>query len=42
MARRHKLSGGKSRRMFTKHASHPHPMNGLTGAGGPMRGGIRL
>lgn len=40
--RRHKLSRGKSRRMFTKHASHPHPMNGLTGAGGPMRGGIRL
>lgn len=39
MARRHKLSGGKSRRMFTKHASHPHPMNMM---GAPMRGGIRL
>jgi len=40
--KRHRLSGGKSRRMFTKHASYPHPMNALTGAGGPMRGGIRL
>lgn len=40
--KRKRLSGGKSRRMFTKHAMHPHPMNALTGAGGPMRGGIRL
>lgn len=40
--KRRPISGGKSRRMFTKHASHPHPMNSLTGAGGPMRGGIRL
>lgn len=42
MAKRHKLSNRRSRRMFTKHAVHPHPMNGLTGPGGPMRGGIRL
>jgi len=40
--KRKKLSYGKSKRMFTKHASHPHPMNALSGAGGPMRGGIRL
>lgn len=39
MARRHKLSRGKSRRMFTKHASRPHPLNLM---GSPMRGGIRL
>lgn len=37
--KRRPLSGGKSRRMFTKHASHPHPKNTLAG---PMRGGIRL
>ena len=37
--RRHKLSLGKSRRMFSRHASHPHPKNF---AGMPMRGGIRL
>lgn len=42
MARRHKMSLHKSRKMFSKHAVHPHPMNNLTGAGGPMRGGIRL
>lgn len=40
--KRHKLSLHRSKKMFTRHASHPHPMNGLTGAGGPMRGGIRL
>lgn len=40
--KRRPLSSGKSRRMFTKHASHPHPKNALTGFGGPMRGGIRL
>lgn len=38
MARRKKLSLGKSRRMFTRHASHPHPFN----MAAPMRGGIRL
>lgn len=42
MSRRHKLSLRKSRKMFSRHASRPHPMNNLTGAGGPMRGGIRL
>lgn len=42
MRKRFKLSNGKSRRMFSKHAVHPHPMNNLTGPGGPMRGGIRL
>lgn len=41
MAKRRSLSAGKSRHMFTKHASHPHPKNGLM-TGGPMRGGIRL
>lgn len=40
--RRHKLPLRKSKRMFSKHSSHPHPMNMLSGAGGPMRGGIRL
>lgn len=42
--KRHKLSRGRSSRMFTKHALSVHPRNGvrLTGPGGPMRGGIRL
>lgn len=40
MGRRHKLSLGKSRRMFTRHASRPHPKNMMSG--GLMRGGIRL
>jgi len=39
--RRHKLSMRKSKRMFSRNTL-PHPMNGLTGPGGPMRGGIRL
>ena len=42
MAKRRGMSLRKSKRLFTKHAVHPHPMNALTGAGGPMRGGIRL
>lgn len=42
MSKRHRIPLNKSRRHFTKHAVHPHPMNGLTGSGGPMRGGIRL
>lgn len=42
MARRHKLGLNHSRKMFTKHAVHPHPMNMLSSVGGPMRGGIRL
>jgi hypothetical protein len=37
--RRHKLSGGKSRRMFSKSGSHTHVKN-IRAA--PMRGGIRL
>lgn len=37
--RRHKLSLGRSRKMFTRHASHSHPLNT---APMPMRGGIRL
>lgn len=40
--KRHKLSMRRSKRMFTKHAQHAHPFNGLSGPGGPMRGGIRL
>lgn len=44
MARRKKLSLGRSKRMFTRGAQHVHPLNSgvLTGPGGPMRGGIRL
>lgn len=37
--RRKKLSLGKSRKMFTRHASNPHPYNVMAA---PMRGGIRL
>lgn len=40
--RRKKLSLNHSKKMFSRHASHPHPMNMLTGMSGPMRGGIRL
>lgn len=41
--KRHKLSKGKSRRMFTKHASHVHKRNLPPGPGrSVMRGGIRL
>lgn len=44
MGRRHKLSMGNSKRMFTRNAQRVHPRNGgvMTGPGGPMRGGIRL
>lgn len=38
--RRYKLSLGKSKRMFTKHAMHPHPKNFIFGS--VMRGGGRL
>lgn len=38
--RRHKLSGGKSKRMFRKHADLMHKKNVPKRA--PMRGGIRL
>ena len=37
--RRSRLSYRKSRKMFTRHARHPHPKNMVAG---PMRGGIRL
>ena len=36
--KRHPLSRGKSKRMFSRHAS-PHPKNLMSA---PMRGGIRL
>lgn len=39
--RRHKMSNYKSRKMFTRHASHPHRMN-MVSTSGAMRGGIRL
>lgn len=44
MARRHRLGRRHSERMFTRNALRVHPRNVavLTGAGGPMRGGIRL
>lgn len=40
---RHKISGRKSRKMFSKHADKTHRRN-MPGVprGGPMRGGIRL
>jgi len=38
--RRHKIANHKSKRMFTKHAMHPHPKNFSVGS--VMRGGIRL
>lgn len=37
--RRSRLPLRKSRKMFTRHAKHPHPKNFAVG---PMRGGIRL
>lgn len=37
--RRHKMSRGKSRRTFTKHAVRKNKKNFR---GAPMRGGIRL
>lgn len=37
--RRHKMSRGKSRRSFTRGATHTNRRNV---AGNPMRGGIRL
>lgn len=44
MRKRHGLSRGRSKRMFTKSAQSVHPFNSgvMTGPGGPMRGGIRL
>lgn len=42
MRKRHAMSRGRSKRVFTHNAIRVHPKNMLTGAGGPMRGGIRL
>lgn len=42
MAKRRRMSSSGSKRLFSRTANRVHPMNGLTGAGGPMRGGIRL
>lgn len=39
--KRHKMSRGKSRRIFRKTASRTHKRN-VSGAGAVMRGGIRL
>lgn len=41
MKRRH-MSRGYSKRSFSSNAMRIHPKNMLTGAGNPMRGGIRL
>lgn len=38
MSKRHRMSGGASRRNFTRHAGRIHGKNMLA----PMRGGIRL
>lgn len=40
MAKRHKMSRGKSRKSFRKGAQNVHPKNGMLSR--PMRGGIRL
>lgn len=40
--KRHKLSSGKSRRMFSKSASRTHQRNLPAPRRMPMRGGIRL
>lgn len=44
MRHRRKLGRRSSESMFTRHAMRVHPKNVavLTGAFGPMRGGIRL
>lgn len=39
MKKRYKMKSGKSRRMFSRTASHTHKLNMN---GNPMRGGIRL
>lgn len=41
MARRGRMRGGHSRRVFTKGAQRVHPKN-VTYTTSPMRGGIRL
>ena len=40
--KRHKLSHGKSKRMFAKHADKTHRKNLPAPRRMPMRGGIRL
>lgn len=40
--KRHKLSSGKSKRMFSKHADRTHKKNMPAPRRSPMRGGIRL
>lgn len=41
--KRRRIPKGKSKRMFTKHASHVHKRNVQQGPSRmPMRGGIRL
>lgn len=42
--KRHKMSNGHSKKLFSRTAMRVHPFNGgrLTGPGSPMRGGIRL
>lgn len=44
MARRHKISRGKSKYVFNKGAARVHPMNMMSSSGSRyvMRGGIRL
>lgn len=39
---RHRMSRGKSKRMFRHGASRHHPLNMSSGAKFNMRGGIRL
>lgn len=41
MKKRHKISGGESRRMFSRNADKMHRFN-MPPRGMPMRGGIRL
>lgn len=40
--RRHSISRGKSKHMFSRGASRIHPKNLQRTTSGPMRGGIRL
>lgn len=42
MAKRFKVPGGKSRKMFSKSASRTHQKNVPAPRRVPMRGGIRL
>lgn len=42
MAKRFKMSSGKSKRMFSRTADHTHKKNVPSPRRLPMRGGIRL